>query len=382
MTIIRHIGRTLMLLLLLCGLGSCIYDKDAEEPEPVATGRVLSLDVTIPSMQAGEAGIDGNGYETGVDFENYIDLSSGGLRIYIFDSVGRFVTRLVPLGDITAGKSGEKDTYTVTGVLPDDFPTTSTFKVAVLANWPVFNDDLTPGVSTVDDLCGAAWAQFDRLTDFHLSADNTIPFFGIREYVGVTVKPGETTMLEGDVSLLRAMAKVEIIIDSEVVSLSSAAIRGFNAKGYCAPAGVYSQADYDHGGQWSQDYVKTLHLPGGANDAGQGATALPLYCKNRRDGSRRETWVCYVPEYRNTANADGSANYKSHLELLFDYQGKTDMPSNVYFVDYSDGKPVDGSDFDIHRNNCYRFTVSVGLAGLIINVNKWENAYDNDFIFM
>lgn len=380
MTIIKHIGHALLLLLLISGLSSCADDKNIEEPETVSTGRVLSLDVAIPSLRAGEADAN-NQYEAGVDFENYIDLSARGLRIYIFDAQDRFVTRLVPLGDITTDNSGGKERYTVSGVLPDDFPITSSFKVAVLANWPVYTDDLIAGVSTIDDLCNAGWAMFDRLTDFSLSADNNIPFFGIHEYTYVTLKPGETTLLQGDVSLLRAMAKVEVVLDNEAVTFSDVVLRGVNSRGYCAPAGVYSQNDYDHNGQWSQDYVKTLHLLDDTNDAGQGTEVIPLHCKHRRNGSQKETWVCYVPEYRNTDNANGTANYRSHLELLFDYQGETDVPSNVYFVDYKDGKPVEGSDFDIHRNNCYRFTVSLGKSGLIIQVKKWENTYDNGFIF-
>jgi len=366
----------------MSGLSSCVYDKEAgDEPMPMPGASMLSLEVSVPSMRM-EAADGSNGYEPGVDYENYVDLTSNGLRIYIFDSRDRFITRLIPLGDISIDNPGDKERYTVTGVLPNNFPTTSDFKVAVLANWPTYIDDLTAGVSTIDDLCKTEWAIFQRLTDFKLSADNKIPMFGIHEYTGITVNPGKTTVLDEDVTLLRAMAKVEVVLDNEALSLSSVAIRGLNSKGYCAPAGVYSHKDYDHNGQWTEDYVKTLNIPGYFNDRWSENDIAQMYRKSENNGSEKETWVCYVPEYRNTDNSDGSENYKSRLELLFDHQDDTDTPYQIYFQDYdTNGKPVAGSDFDIQRNNLYRFTVNLSISGLIIKVKKWENTYDNNFIF-
>jgi len=374
---LKHIGHVLALLLLTSGLGSCVYEAE-DEPDPVPTGGLLSLAIEVPSMRVGAAdGTANPPYEAGVDFENYIDLTDRGLRIYLFDAQNKFITRLIPLGGIPTDNTGEKKRYTVTGVLPDDFPPTSTFKVAVLANWPVYTDDLTAGVTTLDDLCRAEWATFSRLTNFELSRDNKIPFFGIHEYAGITVAPGETTVLTEDITLLRAMAKVEVVLDNPNLSLASVAIRGFNAKGFCAPAGVYKQGDYDHNGNWDADYVQDLNLPGDRNDGGQAGNVAPLFCKNRRNGEQRETWVCYVPEYRNTGNGD----YKSRLELRFDSQDATEDPYEVFFENYENGQAVAGSDFDIRRNNLYRFTVNLSLSGLIIKVKPWDNAYDNHFIF-
>lgn len=383
MTIIRNIGHILALLLLTSSLGSCVYDNE-DEPGAIDTSSssMLSLDIKVPSMRVEAADGNNNQYEEGIDYENYVDLTSKGLRIYIFDSENRYITRLIPLGDVTTDNTGNKERYTVTGVLPANFPTTSNFKVAVLANWLTYTDDLTAGVSTIDDLSSAEWAKFERLTDFKLSADNKIPMFGIHEYTNITVTPGETTVLNEEISLLRAMAKVEIVLDNEALSLSSVAIRGLNSKGYCAPAGVYSHTDYDHNGQWDKDYVKTLNIPGYFNDKEQENKVAQMYRKSKNNGSAKETWVCYVPEYRNTNNSDGTTNYKSHIELLFDHQDDTEKPYSINFQEYdNNGKPIADSDFDIHRNNLYRFTVKLSLSGLIIKVNKWENAYDNDFIF-
>jgi len=382
MMIIKHIGHVLMLLLLMSGLNSCIYNNEDEEPEPAtATSNILSLDIEVPDINLEAA--EGNGqYEPGVDFENYIDLSANGLRIYLFDYSNKFITRLVSMEPVTTNNSGDQTSYTVTGFLPKNFNKIRNFKVVVLANWPVYIDDLVPEVSTIDDLCNAEWAKFDRPTDFRLSADNKIPFFGIHEYTGVTFTPDQTTVLPEPITLLRAMAKVEVIIDNEDVELTDAVIHGFNLKGYCAPQGVYRKSDYDHNGVWSEDYARMLHLVGDGNNISQVNNKARLYRKHQRSATQKETWVCYVPEYRNTNESNGQSNYKSHLDLTFDFQESTEEPFRVDFMQYNENrKPVENSYFDIHRNNLYRFNVNFSHGNLFIRVQKWEAAYDNDFIF-
>ncbi len=382
MTVTRHIIHALTVLMLAGCFSSCIYDKEDVEPDrnPVPAGNVLSLDISVPAMRAEAA--DGNDkYVAGVDFENYIDLSDQGLRIYIFDSANRFITRLVPMGTVSTDDTAAPRRYTVTGEFPDSYSDYSTFKVVVLANWPTYIDDLVEGVSTINDLCNAEWAQFNGMTDFRLSADNKIPFYGVREYTGVSFKAGETTVLAEPVTLLRAMAKVEVVLDNEELSLQNVELKGLNYKGYCAPYGVFSQTDYDHNGSWNDDYVKTLHLPDNYNLPGAEDKVAKLHCLNRRDGELKETWVCYVPEYRNTLNPNGLPSAKCYLRLLFDFQDDTDKPFEIYFKDYDDNhKPVDGSDFDIQRNNCYTFIVNITSGGLFIKCEKWGNAYDNKFI--
>ncbi len=362
---------------------SCIYDDEpAEAVERPQDNPTLVLNMQLPSMRSGTA--DNGAYEPGTGYENYIDLTDDGFRIYLFDNNNKFLLRFIPML-LSPSENGASDTYTAVGEVPAALESINGFKVVVLANWPSYSDSgLIPGVSTVDDLCGAEWAQFNRLKEYELNPDKglTIPFYGIHDYTGVTFAKGNLTTLGEPVTLLRAMAKVEVILDNSAISLSDVTIHGFNAKGYCAPAGVYSQTDYDHNGNWSEDYVKTLHLPGNANDAVQENNVSHLYCKNRSDGSQKETWICYVPEYKNTDNADGTVNYKSHIELKLDIQEPGDAPFEVFFADYDEnGKLIPGSDFDILRNNCYRFIVNLSHGALIIKVQKWENAYDNDFQF-
>jgi len=370
-------------LLAVCAFTSCIYE-DVPEPDvkPAVPGEhaFVRIGFQLPSGRAGE-GSDGE-YEQGVNYENYIGLSSGNIGIYLFGLDNKLIAKFVPMM-VVPPEDNDQNSFRAVGEIPDKMQAMSGFKVVMMCNLPVDADEgIIPGTTTIDDLCSAEWTKFRCLKNPVLNPGEKrmIPLFGIREYSGITFKKGAVTELSEPVTLLRAMAKVEIVFDSETASLSDVAVRGFNSSGYSAPAGVYSQNDYDHNGQWDSDYVKTLHMPGGINDAGQGANTLPLYCKNRRTDTRKETWVCYVPEYRNTDNDDGTANYQSRIELKLSNKDANVDPYPIFFCDYNaDGNPVAGTTFDIHRNDLYRFTVSLAQSGFVVNVKKWENAYDNNF---
>lgn len=357
---------------------SCVYDEN-EEPVKPGDNALVSVSIQLPGMRGAATGT--SGYEPGTGFENYIDVSANGMRIYMFDTSNKLLTRFVPM--MVTEDAG--DIYTVVGMLPAELESTADFKIVVLANWPEYADDaaLTAGTTTIDDLVTAATARYNALTNFVLNPaeGRVIPFYGVHEYTGVTFRKGKRTVLSEPVALLRAMAKVEVVFDNPGGALASVNLRGCNPTGYCAPQGVYSQTDYDHNGQWEQDYVKTLHLPGGANTADAANTLLPLYRSKKRDGDRPETWVCYVPEYCNTSIGGVATDYKSRLELTI--EGLEDnTPSNIYFAEYdADGTVKAGTDFDIQRNNLYRFIVTLSHGGLIIRVQKWENTYDNEFVF-
>jgi len=327
-------------------------------------------------------------YVEGTGYENYINTTIDGFRIYLFDRNNKFILRFIPMMLTPSG--GElSDTYTVVAKVPAKLESLTEFKVVVLANWLTYSDTaLIEGESTIDDLCNAEWSLFNCLINHELNPDNVIPFYGIHHYIGVSFVKGKRTTLPESVSLLRAMAKIEVIFDNPGLSLSDVILHGLNSKGYCAPTGVYSQADYDHNKQWNEDYVKSLHLIGNVNDMDATVNQTHLLCKNPGDGTQPETWVCYVPEYKNTVNGEGTgaATDKAYLELKLDIDDIT--LENVYFTEYSNNNPdnlyksVPGTDFDLHRNNVYRFNVSIGKGGLIINVKKWENAYDNRFVFL
>lgn len=394
--IIKYILIMVMTTLFVSMTSSCVCDDRTEEPDTPQDDPMLVLNIKLPMMRSTRAA-DGT-YEAGTGYENYINITSDDSRIYLFDKDNKFLLQFIPM--MLSPSAGESsDTYTAVGKVPAEMESLTNFKIVVLANWPNYPaaDKLIKGTTTIDDLCKAETALFDclieedkkepgRWNSCELNPDKgrVIPFFGVHEYSGVTFVKGKRTTLSEPVTLLRAMAKIEVIFDNPGLSLEDVILHGFNSKGYCAPTGVSVKGDYDHDGQWGADYVKTLHLIDDANDADAKNKTTHLFCKSRGDGEQqKETWVCYVPEYKNTLNGDGTgpANDRAWLELKLDIPGIT--LENVYFTEYDANthKSLPNTDFDLHRNNCYRFNVSLGKGGLIIRVQKWENTYDNNFTF-
>ena len=215
-----------------------------------------------------------------------------------------------------------------------------------------------------ETICNADWAQFKILESFK----NLIPFYGVNEYEDVPVQYGGTITLEESIPLLRAMAKVEVVLNkedelnTEEMSFSNVTLHGYNSKGYCAPRnGAYPQNGH------------ILHLVGNKNED----NAIENTISFLQTQSDKETWIAYVPEYDNTSKGANAA----YIELRFDIQTETDKKDFViHFAD--DQTDIKKTSFDITRNHLYRFNVTIDPKGnLAVEVNDWENVFNNDFIF-
>lgn len=392
----RHIIRWLCLSALLCASVSCSKEMDAPDTPDVPSGEEMTLHIgfKVPTRAAAE------GYEDGETDENYIDIAGGNYRIYFFDVNDNFIARFEPSGFI-ATEGSDYCHYSVLGKAPDALVEHSNFfKMVVLANWPSYPEDLNekkeenlPLVeekTTIEEICTADWAQYDCLLDNETTPPTAIalnpderklmPFYGVHEYEDITFTPGQATLLEEPVTLLRAMAKVEVILETDDdldLSFSSVAINRYNARGYCAPKDVFTQDDYDHGENPDEDYVKDLHLTNeGKNDEDE----KELVCRSVRmwtdeDGTRHEKWEAYIPEYKNIDVGSTCSCIKVKLD---DVQTE---PYTIFFANY-DGGQTDNSDrLNIERNNIYRFIVTVHDSRFKVNVQEWKYAYDNEYTF-
>jgi len=344
-----------MALLLSCQLlASCVYDDVEADVEPADENEVILSFALRMSPQDGTLGE----YRDGNFNENYIDLDGGNYRIYFFDMSNRYIAGFIPTVINTVNETIYNE-YSVWGNVPQNVAKLTEFKVVMLANWDRYDDtSLQEGVTTIEDLCSAENAQYSFNSLFIPGIDRGIPMFGVHEYHNVTFEKGKRTELSAPITLLRAMAKVEVILENDDVSLTDVSIHGYNKKGYCAPSGVYSQNNYDHNGDWNADYVSQPHLVGGANEMNSINNKGSFYCSNRRIGTTPETWVAYLPEYLN------SAYEKASIELRFDFQSDDEEPCRIYFTRYNDdGIPIDNTDFNILRNYYYSFTVNVDRQG-------------------
>ena len=376
--VVRHIVTGTLMLLVLWGT-SCSHDTEAFGISDKETTLNIGFRLPTRSLKSGES------YEVGETYENYIDIENNNYRIYFFTSANKFIARFEPDGFVVAEGSDYSD-YSVLGKAPAALVNHKNFKMVVLANWPQYGDDaMKAGETLLADICDAEWGYFDRFSSFELGPERLIPFYGVHEYNNIEFKSGEATLLSEPVTLLRAVAKVEVILKTDDhfdLSFSEVKIRRYNKKGYCAPKNVFSQDNYDHGGEWNSDYVSGLHLVENSNDAEDKIQNFRFASQwTGVDGNKYEKWIAYLLEYQ---NIDAGDKY-SCIEVRLDVQTGEDEPYKVYFASYDESGKTDNNDnakrFDISRNNLYRFTITVRNSRLMVNVQGWKYAYDNEYTF-
>lgn len=374
----RHIIMGTLMLLVLWST-SCSHGTETFGISEKETDLSIGLRLPTGSLAAIE------GYEVGETYENYIDIENNNYRIYFFTSDDKFIARFEPDGLVVAEGSDYRN-YNMLGKAPAALGNHKNFKIVVLANWPQYGDDMMKtGETLLADICNAGWAQFDSFSSFELGPEQLIPFYGIHEYNNIEFKSGEATLLPEPVTLLRAVAKVEVILETDDhfdLSFSEVKIRRYNKKGYCAPKDVFSQGGYDHGGEWNNDYVNDLHLVGNSNDTEE--KTQDFHFANQwtgTDGNKYEKWIAYLPEYQ---NIDAGDKY-SCIGVRLDVQTNEDEPHKIYFAGYDENGKTDNNDnakrFDITRNNLYRFTITVRGNKLTVNVQEWKYTFDNEYTF-
>lgn len=375
---------------LLLALASC--NRDAVEIDVPSDGEMaLNVGFTVPTRATAD------GYEDGETDENYIDIAGGNYRIYFFDTNNEFIATFEPSGFIVK-EGSDYCQYSVLGKAPDALVKHRDFKMVVLANWPTYPEDsddsgkeklpLKEGTK-ISEICNADWARYDCLVSgktpasvaLDPSSGKLMPFYGIHEYSSVTFTEGQATILEEPVTLLRAMAKVEVILETDDYfdqTFSSLKIHRYNSKGYCAPMNVFSHVDYDHSGSYNEDYVRNLHLVDGRNDDKEKEFACRFVRQWDEKGKRYKKWAAYLPEYQNIGVNDAY----SCIKAKFNIQVEGDDPHTIYFSEYNGGIPS-VTRLNIERNNIYRFLVKCTGYNfkLSLTVSDWERLYENTFDF-
>ncbi len=432
---INIIGALVGGLLAMAGLTACSDSSlDDLQNGTFDSKSYLTLTFVTPSegtptraatdMATRASNYEEDGYEEGIEYESTIDFDNDDYKIYFFtyatndEKGGTLIAEFEPdeitSTEGTATTATEVTKYTLTGTVPDALENYSSFRVVVLANWGTY-PEVTPNSTTIDDLCEAN-SDTDNCSTYAAmvsngvatmtSATNLIPFFGVQEYTGVQFSVGTTTPLNTPVSLLRAVAKVEIIItaDGSVQELNDngASIVNYNSRGYCAPWQVYTAEDYDTSAsknpstsQWGEEWVDGLHLIGmrlgnrGMNDEGSKSIIMykvQEYATTDDEGNtlatpQLETWRAYVPEYDNMG--------EDYSYMTVAYNGDTET-HNIYFAEYDAGtgkttayseEETEGMPdrLNIKRNNLYRFyvTISPFTFTVYIDILPWVERRDD-----
>lgn len=376
------------LLSLVAGLTSCVYDDDpivgdavAEETEPEKSYQVsFLLNVGNASAETtrtiDEASLP---EEEGDTIENYINLSS--IRMYFFGvatggqawQYGAQDGIIQQLKFTSAARVGGKSStcYQVTAQMLDDkskLPT-GNFKIVVTANWPEGDFAATDSTNLYNLVCreGAIY-KYDVSsggTGVLPTEQRPIPMYGVRTYTkGAADYPSfeEGHIVDiGQIDMIRAMAKVELICDN--ASISNVRLSHCMPVGTCAPVLMINNT--------TQATSTNLFLPGQENTASRNVLSANGYTISNNTAKPVDNvyfnkvtdnrYVIYIPEYRN----DGSI---AASQILFD--SDVVRGYSLEFKDYS----TDMVAFNLLRNHIYRYRVKVDDTGLVIKyiVEPWN----------
>lgn len=230
------------------------------------------------------------------------------------------------------------------------------YHIVVLANLngaSYCNNFSTPTATMTEFLEGLTYTGYDK--DFtskiiNKDAAGRIPMWGITT---TTLQDGITVSLD----LLRAMAKVKVVMEDKDYSLSGATLNIANKGGSVAPFVVNGIMN------GKTNRVRNIHIP---NPAPESITQELNFTYDNNG------YVIFIPEYNNRSETEEEATIALSIK---DANGNSvDLSGNnlLYFRNYSEVIDGDitynkGEKFDIIRNYYYHYTVTK------VNVEKIED---------
>ena len=361
-------------ILLLAGLfgtltTSCSQEVEGLEEVPVTRGERLQVYFTLnlgeEDMQsrtwegydkddANAKGEEGEGMETAVNDIQVLLFANDDTNTFL----GKVsVTMLTP--------ETASHLYTFYGELPSipsgysimDANNYLDCKLMILANCPEVTG-LTPGTSVI------ASDVLKKITyNFNGTTPDEIPMWGILKAVpadGIKMQEGSYPNPLPDIYLLRAMAKVEVIMQAEDHEISSIAIDRYNNTGFCIPTG-YNTADNTQSLSRSGSFNVTTSVVANQIPFINNVSEVTI------DGEDYKCYTIYVPEYKNMEGTTAVTNPSSIVIKL-------DNKDKEYRINYgTNGK---NTEWNIVRNHFYRYNITKVNDGANIDVTcqvqPWE----------
>ena len=313
--------------------------------EPHSVNFVLQIDSPTTTRATWEEGAATD--ELGTSFENRILPES--LRVKVYSADNRYIGDVEELLYWPISEDGSR--YQFQGIVPQAVledaaslaaGTTPNYKFMVYANCA--EGDNASIMFTFDDLDMTSGA---------------IPMWGVKQ-ADITNLLNKRVQELGTISLLRAVAKVEVIVDEALAdcTINSASINYHNRQGYSLPAG------------WDTTTATTA-LDRDAVFREYRLVHTSPHALTEVESGRK--FVIYLPEYQNTNFADYEAKISVNVNLN---STPLEFPDALQFKSHVGGRPT-GEAANIVRNTIYRFRITeVKSGGLALNyeVADWERS--------
>lgn len=339
--LLRHTLTALLLAVLVCG---CSSDDVAGSSVPSGNAQV-SFILKLDGAQGRTRTAWSDGYDSGdgTTYDERINPDDLAVALYSADD-NSFAAYVDILSYHETAQEGEYELIGTVKSADGGAPAAGRYKVMVFANC---------GVSGQSDPLASL-----RQSPYHYDAEavkggsQLVPMWGVTT-AELSLEKGKRDK-EVEIDLLRAFAKVEISLHSDIsetTDIVSATLTRYNTGGYCLPAGyagVSKTADLDQ--------------ENGDNPSfNPDQTAQQTNLDFTYSGDKKSAYL-YIPEYDNSAEPA-----EITLELSDGTKG------TLEFKTYTGGTPG-GEAYDIVRNHIYRYTVNVNQGELVVEaaVMPWQ----------
>lgn len=368
-------------------LAGCSINDYGTCPPDGGDGRYsLRIQMMVPNAGIGTRASD-HKEEPGSEAENFIDIND--LRILIYDGEDGSLAMEIDQAKLEEGHV-PSDTYTsyfikVGPIDPDWIPNKlESFRIMVLANWNSFDrsaKNTRYPFSGTSISAESPYSIYKNDQDFNFTMPQSrnestwvpsksdgrhIPMFGISDELSINAADSDAssdgpTIDAGSISMLRSIAKVEIIDEMEGQDITGVTLSRSNASGRFIPditldGNVNWDKKADGSGSIAQLSVPSLPAiyKDGTAAADDYITDLSLFVQET-DSHGKSIWAAYIPEMTFPES-------ESRPVFTVGYKNTSTANSKSFnFNNFVDGKEVSGNSVlkSVLRNHIYKYYVKV-----------------------
>ena len=360
-------------ILLFAGLFGVLTTSCSQEEglEPQASDETVQVMFTIaldgPSARSRATWGDNfdndntNDYDSAIgdDFDNYIDPD----KFFVKLTLG---TNTYDVKNIAYWQqpNPNKNIYEFVGEVEVNISQTTSYpkaKVMVYANMTPATEENNKGKETFA-------TNYDTYPG---TGVKYIPMWGVQTISNLSLTPGARNMLP-DIYLLRAMAKVEVIMKDTDPNhaISNIKLNHYNTMGYCLPEGWDETTTAATTDLELENVIRPLTNKRETNESFTESTVSGYKC-----------FTIYVPEYRNIAPDSQTSVTPSTITVTIG-----DKDYDIEFKKYADGAATNVA-YNIVRNHIYRYTITAVNTAVDVPltleymVMDWTNVANPDLTF-